>query len=77
MIQIQRQLQSHLIKPYAKLPSSQMLTLQQEFVQHLDPASNGQKEAETLPHVKRLNIFLLTKIVTLEIGWYFFSLKIS
>lgn len=68
MIQIQRQLQSHLIKPYAKLPSSQMLTLQEKFVQHLDLASNSQTEAETLPHIKRFNIFLLTKIVTLEIG---------
>lgn len=76
MIQIQRELQSHLIKPYAKLPSSQMLALQEELSQHLDLASNSQTEAETLPCVRRFNICLLTKIAILEICLYFFHLKI-
>lgn len=42
---------------------------------HLDPASNSQTEAETLPCVKRFNIFLLTKIATLETRLYHSSSK--
>lgn len=51
-------------------------TLQEELSQHLDLASNSQTEAETLPRVRRFNIFLLTKIATLEICLYFFHFKI-
>lgn len=76
MIQIQRRLQNHLIKPYAKLPSSQMLTFRKSLCGIWILQVTAKRKQKTLPHVKRLNIFLLTKIVTWEIGWYFFSLKI-
>lgn len=73
VIQIQKQLQSHLIKLYPKCAGSQMLASQEELSQHLDPASNSQTEAETLLHIKIFNISLLTKIGMLQISFGVFS----
>lgn len=72
VIQIQKQLQSHLIKLYPKCAGSQMLASQEELSQHLDPASNSQTEAETLLHIKIFKVFLLTKIAMLEISFVLF-----
>lgn len=44
------------------------MALQEVLSQHLDPASHSQTEAETLLHIKILNISLLTKIAMLEIA---------
>lgn len=72
VIQIQKQLQSHLIKLYPKCAGSQMLASQEVLSQHLDAASNSQTEPETLLHVKIFNISLLTKIAMLEIAFVVF-----